>query len=78
MAMASAGAGTNGSQFFFILAGSEDTRLAEMQGFFTVIGKVVEGSLTLDSMNAVSSIQEDEISRPATEIIIEKVEVLIY
>jgi len=77
MAMASAGVGTNGSQFFFVLAGNEDSRLADMQGFFTVVGKIIEGSPVLEKINTYTTRTDGALVRPETDIIIEKVEVLV-
>lgn len=76
LAMANGGANTNGSQFFIVLAKSEDSRVNELNGRFTTIGSVIEGQ---DVLNTITNITVDNPNlkspRPSEDIIIEEVEI---
>ncbi len=76
--MANSAANTNGSQFFIVLADTNDSRLSEMQGKFTVIGKVVSG---FDILNTINNIDTDnsnpQAPKPKKDIVIRNVEIFI-
>lgn len=78
LVMANSGPNTNGSQFFIVLAESNDPRLDQMQGRFTVIGQLTNGQELFDR---ISNIRVDNPTlnspRPLEEIIINDVEVLV-
>jgi cyclophilin family peptidyl-prolyl cis-trans isomerase len=77
VAMASAGPDTNGSQFFIILADSQDPRVQAMNGNFTVIGQVIDGFATL---NTIQSIPVDDATKnvptPLSDIVINNIEIV--
>lgn len=76
LAMANSLPNTNGSQFFVVLAEDKDPRLAQMEGQYTVIGKVYSGA---DVLNQIAVTPVDDINaanpRPISEIILYDVEV---
>lgn len=77
VAMASSGPDTNGSQFFIVLANSTDQRLQLMNGKFTVIGQVVEGFETLQTIQSVQvDDQTANIPRPLQDIILTDVQII--
>ncbi|MDQ3752739.1 MAG: peptidylprolyl isomerase [Actinomycetota bacterium] len=67
LAMANAGPGTNGSQFF-ITVGSP----RHLNGRHTIFGEVTEG---MEVIEAIASCETDPADRPITDVILEKVEV---
>jgi cyclophilin family peptidyl-prolyl cis-trans isomerase len=76
LVMANSGPNTNGSQFFIISADFEDSRLDELNGMFTTIGKVISGGDVIDKINEISVDNADSNSpRPTKDIIIESIEV---
>jgi len=76
LVMANYGPDTNGSQFFIVLAQDKDQRIAKLQGFFTVIGKVINGTDTLDTMNKIP-VDNKYLSSPTPlkDIIVQKIEI---
>ena len=75
--MANAGPNTNGSQFFIVFADNSDSRLADLNGFYTVIGKVTDG---FDVLNTISNIPVDsstvENPRPTQDVIVQSVDIV--
>lgn len=76
LAMASAVPDGNGSQFFFWYASGTDSRTQQLQGQFTVIGRVTSGS---DVLNKISDLGVDDsnlqVPHPASEVVLNDVEV---
>jgi cyclophilin family peptidyl-prolyl cis-trans isomerase len=74
LAMASSHPNTNGSQFFFVIAAFDDPRLADLDGKFTVVGRVVGGG---EVLNKIANVEVDDRSaanpRPKTDIVLQKV-----
>ncbi|GAA3962997.1 peptidylprolyl isomerase [Actinomadura viridis] len=66
LAMANAGPGTNGSQFF-ITTNVAHTR--HLTGRHTIFGKVIEGTNVVDAISAVPTSRE----RPVNDVVIESV-----
>lgn len=69
LAMANAGPGTNGSQFFIVTAMAGTPWLA---GKHTIFGHVTKG---LDVALSINNMQTDGADRPLQDVIVEKVEV---
>jgi cyclophilin family peptidyl-prolyl cis-trans isomerase len=67
VAMANAGANTNGSQFFIVTA--EDSHLPPA---YTVFGKVISG---MDVAMAIEGVKTEQNDRPVEDVIINSVEV---
>jgi peptidyl-prolyl cis-trans isomerase A (cyclophilin A) len=67
LAMANAGPGTNGSQFFITVAPTP-----HLHGRPTIFGEVVEGSDVVDEISKVKTARGD---RPMQDVVIESVEI---
>jgi peptidyl-prolyl cis-trans isomerase A (cyclophilin A) len=67
LAMANAGPGTNGSQFF-VTAGPTDW----LTGKHTIFGEVTEGYEVVEAISKVSTNRDD---RPDTDVVLERVEI---
>jgi len=66
--MANAGADSNGSQFFITYSAEPD-----LNGDFTVFGKVIQG---MDVVEAISDVPRDQENRPLTNVTITKAEIV--
>ncbi|BCX13821.1 MAG: hypothetical protein KatS3mg085_353 [Candidatus Dojkabacteria bacterium] len=76
VAMASSGPNTNSSQFFIVTAQVDDPRIEEMNGKFTVIGKVVSGGDIIDTINSVPVDNSDpKKPTPTQDIVILSIEI---
>jgi peptidyl-prolyl cis-trans isomerase A (cyclophilin A) len=67
LAMANAGPGTNGSQFFITVA-----RAPWLNGKHTIFGEVIEGADVVDRISLVKTGGQD---RPVTDVVLESVTV---
>lgn len=68
LAMANAGPGTNGSQFFVTVAPT-----TWLTGKHTVFGEVTQGIEVIDAISTVDTGPQD---RPRTDVVLERVEIL--
>lgn len=67
LAMANAGAGTNGSQFFIT---TNVAATAHLTGKHTIFGKVIEGTNVVD---AISAVPTGRNNRPVDDVVLESV-----
>ena len=67
LAMANAGANTNGSQFFIVTADA----CPWLDGKHTVFGRVTDG---MDVVDAISAVETDASDRPREDVVIERID----
>jgi cyclophilin family peptidyl-prolyl cis-trans isomerase len=75
--IANDGPNTNGSQFFIVLGEDNDKRYEDMNGKFTIIGKVISGFNTLEMISRAELEDSNSISsRPKEDIKINSFRIL--
>jgi cyclophilin family peptidyl-prolyl cis-trans isomerase len=78
VAIANAGPGVNGSQFFIVLTSDSDQRVQALNGYHTVIGNVISGSETLAKINNVAvDDPNNNAPKPSQPIVLERVEIIV-
>lgn len=70
LAMANAGAGTNGSQFFIT---SRNSQTSYLNGRHTIFGKVVSG---FDVVDAIERVETNSSDKPVSNVVINTVEIV--
>ncbi len=77
IAMANAGIpNTGGSQFFIVVTNDHDPRLEDMQGKYTVFGRVIRGFDTIRTINNLSVVENgNNQNYPSEEVVIEEIEI---
>lgn len=74
VAMANGGPGTNSSQFFIVIAKSDDTRIKSLNGYFTNIGEVIEGYDVIETLRTLEvDTSSSNIPTPLTNIVLNDV-----
>jgi cyclophilin family peptidyl-prolyl cis-trans isomerase len=77
VAMANAGANTNGSQFFIVTGEKSDDSIEALNGKHTVFAKVIDGMSVVDKINDVELTDINTPSpRPRSAVIIESVQII--
>lgn len=78
MAMASTAPDSNGSQFFIVLADPSDPRLAALDGYFTVVGRVYAGADVLERIKQIPvDTTDSNMPRPQEDIVLEEATVRV-
>ncbi len=76
LAMANAGPGTNGSQFFIVTAEDDSESIEALQGRHTVFGELVSGADIIDRINSVAvDLPGSSSPRPLEPLRIESIEI---
>ncbi len=79
VAMASTQPNSIGSQFFIVMGNPGDTRLQELNGYFTVVGRVIAGGQVLESISKIPVDNTDpQIPRPQSEVVIVNARVVSF
>ncbi len=73
LAMANDGPNTNSSQFFIVTGENIDSRISDLNGFYTVIGDVKSGFETLEKINAITTVENSNL--PTSDVVIQKIEI---
>jgi cyclophilin family peptidyl-prolyl cis-trans isomerase len=77
LAMANAGANTNGSQFFITTADKNNADIKSLAGKHTAFGKVTSGQDVVDKINNVELLDAESVSpRPKQDIVIKDIEIV--